>query len=37
MHKVMGLFMNMDKMVGGSFEEGLASLKAISEAKQAAA
>jgi hypothetical protein len=29
--------MNMDKMVGGSFEEGLASLKAISEAKQAAA
>jgi hypothetical protein len=31
MSKVMGLFMNMDKMVGGSFEQGLAALKAIAE------
>jgi len=31
MGKVVGLFVNMDKMVGGQFEEGLASLKAISE------
>lgn len=30
--KVMCLFMNMDKMVGGNFEQGLASIKAISEA-----
>jgi len=29
--KVMGLFMNMDKMVGGEFEEGLASLKKVAE------
>ena len=36
MSKVMGLFMSMDKMVGGSFAQGLASLKAISEAKAAA-
>ena len=31
MGKVMGLFMNMDKMVGGQFEEGLANLKAAAE------
>lgn len=29
--KVMCLFMNMDKMVGGQFEEGLANLKAAAE------
>ncbi len=29
--KVMSLFMNMDKMVGGQFEEGLANLKAVTE------
>jgi hypothetical protein len=29
--KVMGLFMSMDKMVGGDFEKGLAALKALSE------
>jgi len=33
MSKLMGLFMNMDKMVGKDFEAGLASLKAVSEAK----
>ena len=31
MSKVMGLFFTMDKMVGPQFEEGLASLKALSE------
>jgi len=34
--KVMGLFMNMDKVVGKDFAEGLSNLKAISEAKAAA-
>lgn len=34
--RLMGLFMSMDKMVGGSFEQGLADLKQVSEAKQAA-
>jgi hypothetical protein len=29
--KVMGLVMNMDRMIGGEFEKGLADLKAISE------
>ncbi|HRE83414.1 MAG TPA: SRPBCC family protein [Opitutaceae bacterium] len=29
--KAMGLFMNMDKMIGADFEKGLAQLKAISE------
>ena len=29
--KLMGLFFNMDKMVGEKYEEGLASLKAIVE------
>jgi hypothetical protein len=32
MAKVMCLFMDMDKMVGGSFETGLASLKGLAEA-----
>jgi hypothetical protein len=32
MSKVMGLFMSMDKMVGGSFAQGLAKLKETSEA-----
>ena len=31
MGKAVGLFMNMDKMVGGDFEKGLASLKAVTE------
>ena len=30
--KLMGLFMNMDRMVGDDFEKGLASIKAIAEA-----
>jgi hypothetical protein len=30
-HKAFGLFMNMDKMVGGEFEKGLASMKSIVE------
>jgi carbon monoxide dehydrogenase subunit G len=30
-HKVVGLFLNMDKMVGGDFETGLANLKALAE------
>jgi hypothetical protein len=30
--KVMGLFMSMDSLVGGQFEEGLANLKRVSEA-----
>ncbi|MEO8005653.1 MAG: SRPBCC family protein [Betaproteobacteria bacterium] len=30
--KVMGLVMNMDKMVGGQFEKGLADMKATAEA-----
>src|SRR5262249_32418786 len=29
--KVMCLFMNMDKMVGGDFERGLAQIKAVAE------
>jgi len=33
MAKVMGLVMNCDKMVGGQFEQGLASLKSVVEAK----
>jgi len=32
--KTFHLFINMDKMLGGYFEDGLASLKAISEAKK---
>ncbi len=31
MGKAVGLFMNMDKMVGGQFEEGLAQLKSVVE------
>lgn len=31
--KAFGLFMNMDKLVGGDFEKGLASMKAVVEAK----
>jgi len=31
MAKAMGLFMNMDTMVGGQFEKGLASLKGVAE------
>lgn len=32
MAKAFGLFMNMDKMVGGDFEKGLAQLKSVMEA-----
>jgi hypothetical protein len=32
MHRLMGLFFSMDKMVGGSFEQGLAKMKAVAEA-----
>ena len=31
MGKVMSVFMNMDKMIGKQFAEGLASLKAVAE------
>ena len=31
MMRVMGLFMNMDKMIGKDFEEGLANMRAIAE------
>jgi hypothetical protein len=34
MGKVMGLFMNCDKMVGTQFEKGLADLKVVSEASK---
>lgn len=37
MAKLMSLFMNCDKMVGGEFEEGLAKLKALAEMQPAAA
>jgi hypothetical protein len=33
MSKVMGLFMSMDKMIGASFEQGLANLKKLTEAR----
>jgi len=33
MGKAMNVFMNMDRMVGGQFEQGLANLKAVVEAK----
>jgi hypothetical protein len=29
--KVIGIFMNMDTMIGGDFEKGLANLKALAE------
>ena len=32
MAKAFGLFMNMDKMIGGDFEKGLAQLKSVAEA-----
>jgi len=32
--KAFGLFMNMDKIVGGEFEKGLAQMKATAERKQ---
>jgi Polyketide cyclase / dehydrase and lipid transport len=35
MAKVFGVFMNMDKMIGGDFEAGLANLKAVAEAEAA--
>ena len=31
--KAFGLFMNMDKMVGGDFERGLSQLKTVAEAE----
>jgi hypothetical protein len=36
MHKAVHLFMNMDKMVGGQFEKGLADLKTIVESERKA-
>jgi len=33
MGKAMGLFMDMDRMIGESFEQGLADLKTLSETK----
>jgi uncharacterized protein YndB with AHSA1/START domain len=33
--KLMGIFMNMDKMVGADFERGLANLKAVAETEPA--
>lgn len=35
--KAICMFMNMDKMLGGEFEKGLASLKAVAEEKQSQA
>lgn len=37
MSRLMGLFFDMEKMVGGKYEEGLASLKAVAEKPAAAA
>jgi hypothetical protein len=37
MFKAVGLFMNMDKMVGADFEKGLANMKSVVEAKKAGA
>lgn len=37
MGKAAGLFMSMDKTIGKSYEEGLANLKRVTEAKRAAA
>ena len=34
MSKAVGLFMNLDKTVGGSFDEGLAKMKSVVEAKK---
>lgn len=34
MSKAFGLFMNMDKLVGGDFEKGLGQLKTVAEAKK---
>ena len=31
--KAVGLFMNMDKMIGGDFEQGLAQMKSVAEAE----
>ncbi|HEY0749060.1 MAG TPA: SRPBCC family protein [Steroidobacteraceae bacterium] len=36
LHKLMGTLFNMDKMVGGEFEKGLISLKALAEQQRAA-
>lgn len=35
MSKVVGIFMNMEKAIGGDFERGLASLKTVAEAEAA--
>jgi hypothetical protein len=37
MGKALGVFMNMDKMIGGDFEAGLANLKTLSQAEAAKA
>jgi len=36
MAKAFGLFMNMDKMIGGDFEKGLASMKSLAETQASA-
>jgi uncharacterized protein YndB with AHSA1/START domain len=35
-HKVMGLFMNLDRMIGDDFQTGLANLKSLAEAPRSA-
>jgi hypothetical protein len=32
--KILGLFMNCDKMVGGDFEKGLAAMKSVVQSAQ---
>jgi hypothetical protein len=32
--KLMGIFMNMDRMIGGDFERGLAKLKTVAEGRR---
>jgi hypothetical protein len=32
MVKAIGLFMNMDRMIGGDFEQGLAQMQSVAEA-----
>jgi hypothetical protein len=34
LHKIMGLFLNLDRMIGNDFEAGLVNLRTLAEAKQ---
>src|SRR5262245_27979980 len=34
LHKIMGLFLNLDRMIGNDFETGLVNLRTLAEAKQ---